>query len=278
MKLSSKWTTGLAVRVVLLAVFVVLLVFASVKLMPAVARTLKSPQALEEFVDRYGAESALVYVLVQATQVVVFVIPGEIVQIAGGYIFGTWLGALLSVAGIFLGTAIAFFAARILGYAVVKALVSPKKMERFEFLIADPKAEIGMFTLFLVPGIPKDSLVYISGLTPIKPLRFFLISMIARFPGLWGAAYIGANLQERDYLPVWILSGVSLVLFLVGIRFRDRIIDRLHRLRRHTGGAPPGTPPVAPHDAPPDAPTAPQPGPLRATRFGLFRAARFMLK
>jgi uncharacterized membrane protein YdjX (TVP38/TMEM64 family) len=239
MKLAQRPTPALLWRVVLLAVFLVLLVVASIKLAPAVTRVMKSPEAMQGFVAKYGSRSALAYVLIQATQVVVFVIPGEIVQVAGGYIFGTWVGALLSVAGILLGTAIAFFAARLLGYAVVKALVSPKKLERFEFLISDPKSEIAMFTLFLVPGIPKDSLVYISGLTPIKPVRFFLISMIARFPGLWGAAYIGANLQERDYLPVWILSGVSLVLFLVGLRFRDQIIDRLHRLRRHAKDAPP---------------------------------------
>jgi uncharacterized membrane protein YdjX (TVP38/TMEM64 family) len=227
-------------KVVLLAVFVVLLVFASVKLTPAVTRLMKSPEAMQGFVDRYGSASAAIYVLIQATQVVVFVIPGEIVQVAGGYIFGTWLGALLSVAGIFLGTAVAFLAARWLGYAVVRALVSPRKLERFEFLISDPKSEIAIFILFLVPGIPKDSLVYISGLTPIKPLRFFLISMIARLPGLWGAAYIGSNLQERDYLPVWVLSGVSLVLFILGLRFKDHIIDGLHRLRHHGKDAPPG--------------------------------------
>jgi len=243
MKLDARRTPALALRIVLLAAFLGLLVFASFKLTPAVTRLVKSPEAMQKFVASYGSTSALVYVLLQATQVVVFVIPGEIVQVAGGYIFGTWLGALLSIAGILLGTMIAFFAARLLGYAVVKALVSPKKLEQFGFLISDPKSEIAMFTLFLVPGIPKDSLVYIAGLTPIKPLRFFLISMIARFPGLWGAAYIGANLQERDYLPVWILSGVSFVLFVVGLRFKDRIIDLLHRLRHHKEDAPPGARP-----------------------------------
>jgi uncharacterized membrane protein YdjX (TVP38/TMEM64 family) len=233
MTLYARRTPAFIVRVVLLAVFIGLLVFASIKLTPVVTRFMKSPEAMQGFVAKYGSASAAIYVLIQAAQVVVFVIPGEIVQVAGGYIFGTWLGALLSVAGILLGTVVAFFAARLLGYAVVEALVSPKKLERFEFLISDPKSEIAMFILFLVPAIPKDSLVYISGLTPIKPLRFFLISMIARFPGLWGAAYIGANLQEKDYWPVVILSVVSLVLFVLGLRFKDRIIDRLHRLRHH---------------------------------------------
>jgi uncharacterized membrane protein YdjX (TVP38/TMEM64 family) len=229
----------IAARVVLLAVFLGLIIFASVKLTPSVTRLIRRPEDFKVFIDSYGPVSALVYILAQALQVVVFVIPGEIVQVAGGYIFGTGLGTLYSVAGILLGTVIGFLAARLLGYSLVKAVVSPKKLEEFDFLINNPKSEIAMFVLFLVPGIPKDSLVYISGLTPIKPLRFFLISMIARFPGLWGSAYIGANLQEKDYLPVWVLSGVALVLFVVGALNRERIIGWLHRLRRHGEEGPP---------------------------------------
>jgi uncharacterized membrane protein YdjX (TVP38/TMEM64 family) len=229
----------LAVRVVLLAGFLGLIIFASIKLTPAVTRLIKRPEEFKAFIDSYGSVSALIYILVQALQVVVFVIPGELVQIAGGYIFGTGLGALYSIIGILLGTMTAFFAARLLGYSLVKAIVSPKKLEEFDFLINNPKSEIAIFVLFLVPGIPKDSLVYISGLTPVKPLRFFLISMVARFPGLWGSAYIGANLQEKDYLPVWVLSGVALILFVGGALNRDRIIGWLHRLRHHGGERPP---------------------------------------
>ncbi|MGA2363729.1 MAG: TVP38/TMEM64 family protein [Candidatus Aminicenantales bacterium] len=229
----------LAARAAILAVFLGLIIFASVKLTPSVTRLIRRPEDFKAFIDSYGPVSALVYILIQALQVVVFVIPGEIVQVAGGYIFGTGLGTLYSVAGILLGTMIAFFTARILGYSLVKAIVSPKKLEEFDFLINNPKSEIAMFVLFLVPGIPKDSLVYISGLTPVKPLRFFVISMVARFPGLWGSTYIGANLQEKDYLPVWVLSGVALVLFVVGALNRDRIIGWLHHLRHHGGEGPP---------------------------------------
>ncbi len=232
MEPGKKLEVPLALRIALAAAFLVLLVLASIRVAPVFARLLGRPEEVGRFVASYGSVGALVYIVLQVVQVVVFVIPGEIVQVAGGYVFGTWLGALLSVAGILAGTAVAFFAARVLGYGLVQALVSPKKLQKFEFLISDPKAEIVLFVLFLVPGIPKDSLVYISGLTPVRPLRFFMISMIARLPGIWGAAYIGAHLQRRDFLPVWILSGIALVLFIAGVLLRDRLIDRLHSLRR----------------------------------------------
>jgi uncharacterized membrane protein YdjX (TVP38/TMEM64 family) len=232
-------TASLVARIILLAAFLGAVLFASLKLGPLITRHMTSPEELEKFIASYGSISALVYILTQAIQVVVFVIPGEIVQIAGGYIFGTWLGVLYSVGGILLGTVISFLAARLVGFRLLKSILPPRKLEEFGFLINNPKAEIAMFVLFLVPGIPKDSLVYIAGLTPVKPLRFFLVSMIARFPGILGSAYIGANLQQKDYLPVWILSGVTLVLFIVGVMTKDRILARLRRLRRGESEAPP---------------------------------------
>lgn len=232
----------LVAHIAMLVVFLVLVVYVSVKFGPAITRLMSHPERFKEFIDAYGPASALLYILIQAAHVIIVVIPGEIVQIAGGYAFGTFFGTLYSLIGIIVGTLIVFFATRLVGYSLVRAFVSPRKLEKFDFLINSPKSEIALFVLFLIPGIPKDTLVYISGLTPVKPWRFLLICTIARFPGLWGSAYIGANLQEKDYLPVWIMSGLALVLFVAGILTKDKIIGRLHRHWPHGKGAPPARP------------------------------------
>lgn len=223
----------------MLVVFLILVVYISAKFGPAITRLMSHPEKFKEFIDAYGPASALIYILIQAAHVIIVVIPGEIVQIAGGYAFGTFFGTVYSLIGIIVGTLIVFFATRLVGYSLVRAFVSPRKLEKFDFLINSSKSEITMFVLFLIPGIPKDTLVYISGLTPVKPWRFLLICTVARFPGLWGSAYIGANLQEKDYLPVWIMSGLALVLFVAGILTKDKIIGRLHRHRREGKGTPP---------------------------------------
>jgi len=222
----------LVTHAILFAVFLGAVIFISIKYGPAITRLMSQPEKFRTFIEAYGPLSALVYILIVALHIIIAVIPGEIVQIAGGYAFGTAAGTFYSVVGTLVGTVIVFFATRLAGYSLVEAFVSPKSLERFDFLINDPKSEIAMFVLFLVPGIPKDTLVYISGLTPIKPLRFLTICMIARFPGLLGSAYIGAHIHKKDYLPVWILSGVALVLFAVGVCARGRIVDWLHRLRK----------------------------------------------
>jgi uncharacterized membrane protein YdjX (TVP38/TMEM64 family) len=224
---------------ILFAAFLGMVIYASFKFAPAVTRLISQPDKFREFLTSYGPVSAMIYILVSALHIIIAVIPGEIVQMAGGYAFGTPLGTVYAVAGTILGTVIVFVATRLLGFSLVKALISPKTLEKFGFLINTPKFEIAIFVLFLIPGIPKDTLVYISGLTPIKPLRFLLICTIARFPGILGSAYIGANIQEKDYLSVWIMIGIASVLFVIGVLFRDKIIDRLHRLRHPGKDAPP---------------------------------------
>ncbi len=226
--------TVVAVRIGLAAVVLGLLVYASIKLGPTATKLLGRPDDFRAFIGRYGAASALVYILVQMLQVVVAVIPGEIAQVAGGYAFGTALGTVYSLTGIAAGTLVAFFLARLVGFAVVRILVPAKSLEKFEFLINNPRFEMALFVLFLVPGIPKDTLVYVAGLTPVTPWKFLLISLAARFPGIWGSAYIGAHLQQKEYLPVWIMSGLALALFVVGLLTREKIVTALHRLRRRT--------------------------------------------
>ncbi len=222
----------LVIHAILLSVFLALIVFASIKYAPGITRLISRPEKFKDFLASYGSTSTLIYILLQMAQIIIAVIPGEFVQIAGGYAFGTALGTLYSFVGTLLGTAIVFFGIRLLGFSLIKTFISPKKLSKFEFLINNPKSEIALFILFLIPGIPKDTLVYISGMTPIKPITFILVSSIARLPGLWGSAYIGAHLQKKEYLPVWIVSGIVLVLFVIGLLAKDKIIDKLHRLRR----------------------------------------------
>lgn len=184
MEPENKIRPHLVVRIIMLVVFLSLVTFISFKFGPAITRLVSHPKRFKEFLAAYGSASALLYILIQIVHVIIVLIPGEIVQIAGGYAFGTFFGTLYSVIGIFVGTLIVFFATRFVGYPLVRTFVSREKLKKFDFLINSSKSEVALFVLFLIPGVPKDTLVYISGLTPVKPWRFLLIYTIARFPGL----------------------------------------------------------------------------------------------
>lgn len=220
----------LILHILLLSVFVILIAFATFKYGPSVTRLASEPDKFKELINSYGYISVPVFIFFQILQVVVAAIPGEVVQVAGGYIFGTFLGTLYLIIGVILGSSVAFYASRLLGYPVVKGFVPADKLEKFNFLLAGPKSDAALFVLFLIPGLPKDVLTYIAGLAPVKPLRFLLITTTARLPALFVSSYIGANLQEKNYPTVIILSVVAILLFFAGVVLKDRIIFKIQKL------------------------------------------------
>ncbi len=207
--------------------FVIVMAVLTITFAPAITMIIKDPQNFSDFLSEYGSLSILAFIVFQILQVVIAAIPGEFVQIAGGYIFGVFQGTLYSTLGILVGATIAFFIARLLGLKVVSKLLSEKNVEKFKFLMNTRKSEIIIFLLFLIPGLPKDILVYMAGLSPIRPLRFFSIYTVARMPGLIGSSIIGANLQDENYLIALSVFALSCALFLTGFFARNAIMRRL---------------------------------------------------
>jgi uncharacterized membrane protein YdjX (TVP38/TMEM64 family) len=222
----------IALNIFLILLFLGLVTYLGIIYAPGITKLIKKPDQFRELLASYQSISILVYIFFQVLQVVVAIIPGEVVQLAGGYIYGTLFGTIYTLAGILLGAVIAFYIARLLGYSLVKKIMPDERLDKMRALINSPKSEITIFLLFLIPGIPKDILVYIAGLTPMKPGAFFIIFIIARFPGILGTSFIGANIQERDYLPVIIVSVVACSLFVIGFLKKEVIINKLHQLRR----------------------------------------------
>lgn len=194
-----------------------------------------STAGLREWVASTGALAPLAFVAVQALQVVVFVIPGEVPQIAGGYLFGPWLGTLLSLGGILVGSAIDFFLARLAGKPFVRALFPGDQVDRIGRLLDTRGARVAFFLLFLVPGIPKDILCYVAGLSPMRFPFFAGSSTLGRLPGIVGSAIIGDAAAARRWPLVIGLGAAAVALFAAGWLLREpvqRWIEKVAGRRR----------------------------------------------
>ena len=189
----------------------------------------RDQEALRAWVSRYGVAAPAAFVAVQVLQVVIFVIPGEVPQVAAGYLFGIPLGILLTLAGAALGSAIAFLLSRALGRPFLHAIVSEERSRQVEALIASPRGVATLFLLYLIPGIPKDFLGYVAGIGPIRMAVFLLASTAGRLPGVAVSVVLGEALAERQWTAVAIAAGVAVVLFAAGFLLRRRLLDLLQR-------------------------------------------------
>jgi len=226
----KKFDRSFWINAVFLVIIIGILVYVSIEYAPEITRLVSHPKKFREFVLSYGQMSVLVFILFQILQVVIAIIPGEVVQIVGGYIFGTFWGTVYSFIGITTGYVIVFVIVRFFGFRLVKQMVSEAALEKFYSLINSPGSDITVFLLFLIPGVPKDILVYIAGLTPIKPFTFFIIISIARIPAMIGASYIGSNIQMENYIVAIIIFLIACILFIVGFIFKNRIISTIKNI------------------------------------------------
>ncbi len=192
----------------------------------------KTPEEVRTFVLGYGHFSSLVYLALQVMQIIVFFIPGEIFQVAGGYIFGTLMGGVLSILGIIIGSSLTYLIAHGLGRKFVHKILSKNNiwiLEKLEALGEEEKDRKKLkgvvFFLYLIPGIPKDILGYICGISQITFKSFVLYSTLGRFPALIVSLYFGEKLGI-DNLPVLIIIALVMsILFVIGIFYGRRIIQ-----------------------------------------------------
>ncbi len=182
-----------------------------------------SSERLVQAVASTGPWGPLVFVVFQALQVVVFFLPGEIAQIAGGYLFGVARGTALSLLGIGIGSMLDFFLARSLGKRFVAVLIGRPRLERFESILSSPRAAVAFFLLFVIPGIPKDLLCFVAGLSEIRAFPFLAISLLGRLPGVAGSSLMGAAASEGKGGLFVAVALTAAFLFALGVLMRERV-------------------------------------------------------
>lgn len=190
----------------------------------------RSAEAIRSWVDSTGALAPLAFMGMQALQVIVFVIPGEVIQLAGGFAFGFWGGTLWSVLGILAGSLVNFYVGRILGRRFALAALGAERFERVEAATAGGRVASGFFLLYVVPGVPKDALTYAAGASRLSFGAFLLISTIGRLPGILGSSYMGSAVYEKEYAVAVVLALGAGLLLLLGFLFRERLHGLAERL------------------------------------------------
>ncbi len=218
----------------LLIVPVVIIVLLALILLLWLAHWVSQPETqaeIQSWVSSLGWLGVLVMLLLQMLQVIITIIPGEVFEFMAGVLYGGLGGLIICVIGCFLATLIVFNVSRRFGKTVLRSFLEKRNLSQYKFLQDTRKQETVIFVLFLIPGIPKDILSYISGATsPMKPLSFSLLATTARIPAIAGATFIGSNLIEGNWVIVVILFVIIAAGGLLGIHFKERILAFAQKL------------------------------------------------
>jgi len=179
---------------------------------------------LKRTLREWGVLAPVVFIGLQALQVVIAPIPGQVTGILGGYLFGLWAGLLYSTIGLSLGSLAAFAIARWLGTRYVRRFVSADVWQRLGFIV-EAEGVILCFVIFVIPGIPKDIACYLFGLSPMPFWVFALISTLGRIPDTWVASAQGARAASGDYVQIVLLTAIVAAVAVPLYCYRHRLIQ-----------------------------------------------------
>lgn len=184
---------------------------------------LSDPMALREWLLGFGVLAPVAFIALQAIQVVVAPIPGQVLGVASGYLFGVVLGTVYSIVGATIGTWIALTLARRFGRPFVERVLNPDIVDRFDRLAAD-QGLLAMLVVFLIPGIPDDVICFVAGVTEIDVRKLLVVSIIGRLPVTVLANMAGASIAATRYVEAAIILGFLVLAAGYGLLRRDRIL------------------------------------------------------
>jgi uncharacterized membrane protein YdjX (TVP38/TMEM64 family) len=230
-----RWALGIVVLATALT-WVIWLVATDAPIVHFIVRLYRDNAFLKETVAAWGWAAPLIFIGIQALQVIVSPIPGEITGPVGGALFGTFWGVVYSTIGLTLGTLVCFALGRLYGEPLVRPWLSEHSWNRMNFIL-EAEGVILCFILYLLPGFPKDIVSYLFGLSPIPFWPFAIVSTLGRLPGTIISSYVGAHVAEHQYIYALLMLAVVVALSLPLYYYRQRIVGYVGSLRpRGPGG------------------------------------------
>ena len=196
-------------------------------------RFASQPEQFRQWVDGHGLMGCAAYVGMVFLQVVVAVIPGEPLEISGGYAFGAARGSLLCLLGAFLGSVAVFALVRRFGRELVDIFFPREKLENLKFLQSSPKRDVLFWLVFMVPGTPKDLLCYFAGLTDLSWGKWLLLCTVGRLPSVLTSTIGGDALGVKDYQFAVLVFAATLAVSAVGLLIYRALCRRHQRRQEH---------------------------------------------
>lgn len=198
----KRWFLGL----ILLAVVVLVVIFWR----PLMGLLGDLPR-LRAWLNDLGPWGPVALVTLNAAQIVLAPVPGQLVQAAAGYLFGLWPGAIYGALGMALGGTLSMTLGRLYGRPLITRLVGAGRLARWEGVARTDSLLVWAVLMLPIFG---DIPYMIAGLTKAPVWKVLVITLVVRGPSVILYAAVGAGVISG---PPYLLGTLVVGLALVGI-------------------------------------------------------------
>ena len=186
------------------------------------------PASLQSWIESAGSAAPVLFMLIYILSTVLF-LPGSLLTLLGGVLFGPAWGTLYNLTGATIGAGISFLISRYLA----SNWVANKAEGRIQQLIKGVESEGWRFVAFtrLVPLFPFNLLNYALGLTKISFSQYTIASFIFMLPGAFAYTYIGYIGKEAATGGENLIKKAMLAIALLAVViFIPRLVNKLRKV------------------------------------------------
>ena len=185
-----------------------------------------------------GIWGLVILILMQLVQILLVILPGEPLEILAGMCYGGFWGTVFIMLTSSIFSTIIFLLVRKYGKNIIYLFFNKEKVDKLlnSKIFKNPKKiEFVLLLLFLIPGTPKDLVVYISGLLPIKTSKFIAISSLARFPSVISGVLAGSNIISGNFFISLLIYSITFILvaftiFIINKYDKDKTTNKIFKI------------------------------------------------
>ena len=156
-------------------------------------RIFRNRESIQEWVSKWGNWGPAALIFLNAIQIVIAPIPGYLVQVMAGFLFGFPAGGFYALIVMLTGGAASMLLSRALGRPYVALMIGEHRLRSWE---KKTHADSWLLWVILMLGPVGDSPFFLAGLTHIPIYRILLITLFTRGPFIFLEAAVGAGMLK----------------------------------------------------------------------------------
>jgi uncharacterized membrane protein YdjX (TVP38/TMEM64 family) len=161
--------------------------------------------ALAAHLETYGQAGLIFIFVILALQVLIAAIPGHLMMLVSGYLYGFLTAFLVTHASTVMASQLAYHLARRFGRPIVDRLAPADLAEKWT-REAERQGMVFFFISFMVPIFPSDVMNFVAGLSGLSSRKFLTANFFGRLPTSLLFALIGA--QGFQITPLLIVAAI----------------------------------------------------------------------
>ena len=181
-------------------------------------------EAIVDFLQPYGVLGPLVLFVILTLQVFMAVIPGHAFIVAGGYVYGLLVGAVITQISTVFASQLAYLLVRRFGRPLVDRIAPAQIVDHWNQL-AERQGGLFFFFAFILPIFPNDLMAFVAGLSSISSRKFFVANFFGRLTCAIFVTLIGSHGFEMP-LYFWLVAALVMLGLCILWKYFSPLIEK----------------------------------------------------